>query len=69
MIHIAGEYVDLVQRCVRCGTVMTDNRGANYPEGQPPPGAWTEGAHVEINGHNPKFLALVDLPAGCEARH
>lgn len=66
MIHIAGPYVDLVQRCVRCGRVITDNNGAMYPADMPPPGAWTEGAHLEISGRNPIFYAVVDLPADCE---
>jgi hypothetical protein len=66
MIHIAGRYLDGVQRCVRCGLILADYRNAAWPVGQEPPSGWTEGSHVVIEGHNPTFLAITVEPADCE---
>lgn len=44
--HKAGKYENLVQTCTRCGEVMTDNRNAAWPVGQPEPQGWPAGSEV-----------------------
>lgn len=66
MVHIAGPYFAGVQRCTRCQYLLTDNRGAMVPVGQPGPGAWEEGARVEVLTGWPKFSQLTDAPPDCE---
>jgi hypothetical protein len=74
MIHVAGAMENLVQVCTRCGYVLTDYRGAMVPEGSQPLRGWAEGSNIEIIGHNPKGLWVVDDPPNCKpdvhhARH
>jgi len=42
--HIAGEMDGLVQRCVLCGQIICDYRGAMvYPPSAEPPKGWEPG--------------------------
>jgi hypothetical protein len=68
MIHVAGEMTsEGVQRCERCGAILTDYRGAMVPDGQGPlGGGWAVGAHVEVLTGNPKYSGLTDDAADCE---
>lgn len=43
MNHIAGEYEDGLQRCVVCGAVLVDDRGAAYCGDGPPPKGFAPG--------------------------
>lgn len=66
MIHLAGPLDDTgVQRCERCGYVLTDYRGAMVPTGSPPLRGWDEGAHVEVITGNPKYSGLTDDRPNC----
>ena len=56
MIHEAGPLVEWVQRCTRCGYVMSDYRDSAWPAGQRPPTGFRAGAFVEVDHDgNPKF--------------
>jgi len=66
MIHIAGELgKDGVQRCRRCGLILTDYRNSMVPEGSPPLGGFAEGIHVEVIAGYPKITQVSDDPATC----
>lgn len=65
-IHVAGPMVDWVQRCARCGEVLSDYRNAMVPEGDPPPCGWAVGAHIEIEGINPIQSWVTDDAPTCE---
>jgi len=69
MIHVAGDYEDGVQRCDRCGVILTDHRGAMVPVGSGPLGAWEPGAHVEVITGNPKYSGLTDEQPNCRRTH
>jgi hypothetical protein len=62
MIHVAGPYVDGVQRCARCDDVLCDYRNAAWPDGQDPPEGFAEGAHVKID----KFDYLTQMTTTAE---
>lgn len=70
MIHEAGEYVDWVQKCVRCGYVLNDHRNAAWPHGQEPPTGYKVGASVDVN-ESPGFRSsvVVDDPPDCQPVH
>ena len=68
MIHLAGPYrADGTQRCSRCNFMLTDNRNAMVPVGQGPPGAWQEGAYVEVISGNPRYLGVTEDKPTCKA--
>jgi hypothetical protein len=57
--HIAGEYDRGLQRCVICGAVIIDDRGAMSPEGSPPSRGWDEG-EVYMSDGNPRITMKAD---------
>lgn len=58
--HIAGPYEDQVQYCVVCGKIITDYRGARWPDGQRPPQGFREGeVFVQGNMTSPVSPAVV----------
>ena len=61
-IHQAGPVVDAVQRCTRCGYVLTDNRNTPRDELLP----WPEGRHIEVifNGTG-RTMSTTDDPPDC----
>jgi hypothetical protein len=65
-IHVAGPLVNWVQRCARCGEVLSDYRNAMIPEGDPLPVGWAVGAHIEMEGINPIRLCVTDDTPTCE---
>ena len=65
-IHIAGSMAGLVQRCALCGEVLSDYRNSMIPEGDQPPRGWAIGAHVEIEGINPRSSFVTDDAPTCE---
>jgi hypothetical protein len=65
-IHVAGPMIEFVQRCARCGEVLSDYRNAMYPEGDPPPRGWAAGAHIEIERGFPTFSTVVDDAPTCD---
>jgi hypothetical protein len=66
MIHRAGPLEDDgVQRCTRCGYILTDYRGAMVEEGSGPLQGWQEGAAVEVSHGNPTFSGVTDDPPDC----
>lgn len=69
MIHVAGDYIEGVQRCERCKVILTDHRGAMVPTGSGPLGCWEPGAHVEVITGNPKYSGLTEEPADCRPTH
>lgn len=48
IVHLAGPYVDLVQKCRRCGSMLSDYRNCAWPEGQPGPSGQEEGALIAV---------------------
>ena len=68
MIHVAGTFDGLVQRCARCNALLNDYRHAMYPEGDPAPAGWHEGAHIEVLEGNPRAFYVTNAPADCETR-
>jgi len=65
MVHEAGPMIDFVQRCARCGYVLTDYRNSMVPDGSPPLRGWTQGASVEVIEGNPRFSAVSDQYPNC----
>ncbi len=65
-IHIAGPLeADGVQRCTRCGYILTDYRDSMVPTGQGPLRGWPEGRAVEVYPGNPRYAATTDAPPTC----
>jgi hypothetical protein len=67
-IHEAGPLEHAVQLCRRCGAVLSDYRGAMIPIGDPPLVGWAIGAHVEVDGDNPRSSWVTEAAPTCEAR-
>lgn len=65
-VHLADELVDLVQRCSRCGEVLTDYRNAMVEEGSGPLRGWNEGARVAVAGRNPRMFYTIADDAALE---
>lgn len=68
LVHCAGELLDGLQSCVHCALVLNDYRYVMWPEGQPAPQGWEEGAFVRKEGGH----SMVVEDAGglrCETRH
>jgi len=54
--HVIGELTDNIQRCVICGEVVNDYRGAMWPAGQEAPTGFPKGdIYVSAQG-NPKMF-------------
>jgi len=69
MIHRAGPLVDGVQRCTRCGYILSDYRNAAWPEGQPPPTGFEVGKAIDVEPGNPRWSSVTDdAPTCVEAR-
>jgi hypothetical protein len=67
MIHLAGELSDEgVQRCARCGVILTDYRNSMVPAGTSLLSGWPFGARVEVFTGNPKYSGLTQHQADCE---
>lgn len=68
MIHVAG-ILDLegVQRCERCGEILTDYRNSMVVFGSPALQGWENGAHVEVITGNPRYSGLTDDDVDCES--
>jgi hypothetical protein len=66
MIHEAGQMIAGLQRCTRCGVVLTDYRNAMVPEGDPAPSGWAVGAFVDVAPGSPRVSILTDHPPTCE---
>lgn len=68
-VHEAGPLVKWVQRCTRCGYVISDYRNAAWPVDQPPPSGFKTGTFVEVDNplHGPKYTGVVNGPATCVA--
>jgi hypothetical protein len=65
MIHEAGEPDGLVQKCKRCGYVLTDYTNSMVPESDIPfEPHWWKGA-VEVTGTNPRCSSLTDEAPDC----
>lgn len=65
-VHEAGPYLEGLQRCAKCGAVLTDHRNAMVPEGTPPLRGWSLGAHVEIDdGGGMRSYMLTTEPVDC----
>jgi hypothetical protein len=48
--HVAGKYKNFVQRCIVCGGILVDDRGACDPKGQAPAKGFVEG-EVSVLGN------------------
>lgn len=57
--HIAGEYINGLQRCVLCGAVIIDDRRSMTPQGTPPLRGWDEGELYMSDG-NPQITMKAD---------
>lgn len=67
MIHVVDIFdLEGVQRCRRCGEILTDYRNAMVPEGSPPLSGWEIGAHVEVITGNPRYSGITDDAPDCE---
>jgi hypothetical protein len=67
MIHVAGELDrEGVQRCERCGEILTDYRNAMVPEGSPSLRGWAIGAHIEVLTGNPRYSGVTNDDPDCE---
>jgi hypothetical protein len=66
-VHVAGELLDGLQRCLRCGVILTDYRYAMVPSDQGPLTGWAPGASIEVIDGNPMVFSTVDEPPNCRA--
>lgn len=68
-IHEAGPLeANGIQLCRRCQRILSDYRGAMVPVGDPPLVGWAVGAHVEVDGDNPRSSWLTEEAPTCELR-
>lgn len=58
-VHIAGEPVDRVQRCVACGLVLEDRRDHPAPPA-PPPTFWPVAGRVAMYGGGQSAYVIRD---------
>lgn len=66
MIHIAGEFKNDIQHCLRCNYILTDYRNSMVPEGTPPMKGWAPGASIEVISGFPIQFIVVDEEPNCE---
>jgi hypothetical protein len=57
--HIAGRYDQGLQRCILCGAVIIDDRGAMWHGDGPPPRGWEEG-EIFMSDGNPRMTMKAD---------
>lgn len=68
VVHTPGLVLELVQRCVRCGVVLSDYRGAQSA-GDWSPAGWSVEANVQVSdGATARFTFATMRPATCTAR-
>lgn len=61
VVHLSGSVVEGVQRCVRCGEVLTDTRRRfDALTGAPFLCAWPVGAEVGMNKHGSAWVIAHD---------
>ena len=66
MIHIAGSINNEgIQRCERCGFILTDYRNAMISEGDPPLVGWVVGSFIEVIMGNPTYFSLTINSPNC----
>lgn len=56
-VHVVGPLADGVQRCARCGTVITEKAPGEV--------GFPVGSHVEVYGGNPRYKSLTPAAATC----
>ena len=66
-IHEAGALEGGIQRCRRCGAILSDYRGAMIPEGDPPLAGWAIGARIEVVDGNPRSSWVTEADPTCAA--
>jgi hypothetical protein len=69
VIHEASALVDGVQRCVRCGVILTDYREAMVLESDRPLRGWPAGAFIEVAAGGPgvpTFSSTTEDAPTCE---
>ena len=67
MVHIAGEFDAAgVQRCTRCGYILTDYRNVMVPTGSPPLSGWEVGGAVEVITGNPRYSRWTNRRPDCQ---
>lgn len=68
-IHEAGPLeASGLQLCRRCQRILTDYRGAMIPIGSPSLVGWAIGAHVWVDGENPRAAWVTEEAPTCELR-
>jgi hypothetical protein len=67
-IHVAGRLENGLQLCERCRRILTDYRNAMIPIGSPSLVGWAPGAHVEVDGENPRSAWVTTEAPTCELR-
>jgi hypothetical protein len=71
LVHVAGEYADLVQHCRLCGRVLADDTHAIVvatTRQSPVRKGWATDAHVFENSHGPVTeWGLTDETPNCVA--
>lgn len=66
--HVAGKYWGHMQRCIVCGGILVDDRGACYPVGQAPLKGFPEGEVSKLGnmtsvGHDNSLEPCSPLPS------
>lgn len=60
--HVAGPMEGGVQRCTRCGEILTDFRNTMTEINQPAPTGWGEGSVIEAHGSYSSLIQdLMDI--------
>ncbi len=68
-IHVADVLDENgLQLCTRCRRILTDYRNAMIPIGSPSLVGWAIGAHVEVDGDNPRSAWVTEEAPTCELR-
>ena len=68
-IHEAGPLAaNGLQLCRRCQRILTDYRRAMIPIGSPSLVGWAIGAHVWVDGENPRAAWVTEEAPTCELR-
>lgn len=65
LIHKAGPLIEGVQRCSRCGVVLTDYRNAMVPDGSPPLRGFPVDASVEVFDGGPRGMGVTVVKPNC----
>jgi hypothetical protein len=60
IFHVAGALrPDGVQRCARCGFVLSDYRDTMVPHGSPPLMGWEPGSRIVVLEGNPRHTYVL----------